>query len=34
MGWKKNKIDKKVFKNKHICNLLKYKYFLFKKVKI
>ena len=31
MGWKKNKIDTNVPKNRHAYNLLKYKCFLFDK---
>ncbi len=32
MGWKKNKIDTNMPKNRHIYNLLKYKYLLFNKL--
>jgi hypothetical protein len=34
MGWKKNKIDTNMFKNRHIYNLLKFKHFLMDKLKI
>jgi hypothetical protein len=34
MDWKKDRIDTKLFKNGHMCNLLKYKYFSIKKIPI
>ena len=34
MGWKKDKIDIKLFKNGHVCNLLKYKRFSINKITI
>ena len=34
MGWKKDRIDTKLFKNGHIYNSLKYKYFSIKKTMV